>query len=101
MRVFIIGDTGLLDGLPLWSMADPGDVVLYVRKDNVPDVVGMELLRLNPSEIVIVGGPVRVSEAVEAVLSNYAPTRRVAGSSRFTTPIEIAKIVHPSGENNE
>ena len=95
MKVFIVGDTGLLDGLALWPMAAPGDVLLYVEKDTIPPQVQAELVRLAPEGIVIVGGPVRVSDAVEGLLSQYAPTSRVAGNTRFTTPIEIAHTLYP------
>jgi putative cell wall-binding protein len=95
MWVFIVGDTGLLDGLALWPMAAPGDVLLYVQRDSIPTAVKTELVRLAPDEIVIVGGPVRVSAAVEIELATYASVSRVAGASRFTTPIEIAKVLYP------
>jgi len=95
MRVYVVGDTGLLDGLALWSLADSGDVLLYVSRDDIPAPVLDELDRLAPVEIVVVGGPVRVSEAVANQLAGFAPVVRVAGGTRFTTPIAISNLVHP------
>lgn len=95
MRVFVVGDTGFLDGLPLWSMAGTGDLMFYVNKDYIPQAVTKELYRLDPYSIVIVGGTARVSADVEAALDTIAPTTRVAGSSRYTTPTAISKIVYP------
>ena len=95
MEVFIVGDTGLLDGLALWPMATPGDVLLYVEKDGIPPRVFDELTRLDPDGIVIVGGTLRVSVQVEADLAQFAPTTRVAGPTRFDTPIEIAQTLYP------
>jgi hypothetical protein len=95
MKVYIVGDTGLLDGLALWGMADDGDVLLYTDRDILPVATSDELVRLMPDEIVIVGGTARVSTAVEALLGAYAPTSRVAGSSRFQTAVEISQEVRP------
>ena len=99
MKVFIVGDTGLLDGLALWSMADPGDVLLYVDKDSIPSATEDELIRLEDriDEIVVVGGTARVSVAVESQLGLLydKPTLRVAGPSRFATAAAISQEVHP------
>lgn len=102
MKVFIVGDTGLLDGLALWSMADPGDVLLYVKVDDVPASISEEITRLvsidEDLSIVIVGGTARVSEAVEDELELYAPTTRVAGPSRFLTTVAISEQIYPPAE---
>ena len=98
MKVFIVGDTGLLDGLALWSMADDGDVLLYVEKDVIPEATHDELLRLanRIDEVVVVGGTARVSINVESQLGLLydAPTLRVAGPSRFATAAAISQEVH-------
>ena len=97
MKVFIVGDTGLLDGLALWSMADPGDVLLYTDRDILPVATSDELVRLAPAEIVIVGGTARVSTAVENELAALVdvPVSRVAGPSRFATAVAISQEAHP------
>jgi len=76
-------------------MAQSGDVLLYVQQGSIPAAVKDELTRLAPDGITIVGGPVRVSNIVEQELAAYAPVTRVAGASRFTTPIEIAQTLYP------
>ena len=102
MKVFIVGDTGLLDGLALWPMTTPNvDVLMYVNVNAVPAAVEAELGRyrddpsIDLTEIVIVGGELRVSADVELRLSDFAPTARVAGGTRFTTPIAIARTIYP------
>ncbi len=98
MRVFIVGDTGLLDGLALWSLATSGDVLLYVSRDSIPSQVAAELGRIQPDAITIVGGTARVSDAVEQLLAGYAPVTRVAGATRFDTPIAISQQIYPPVE---
>lgn len=95
MKVFIVGDTGVLDGLALWSMTDQGDVLMYVAKDSIPTSVLVELKRLHPDEFVIVGGEARVSASVESILNGIATTSRIAGPSKFATATAISQHVHP------
>ena len=102
MRVYIVGDTGVLDGLALWSMPTPNvDVMLYVNQGTLRPDVKAEIQRLRPSEIIIVGGESRVSSYVQDQLVELAPVvKRTAGGNRFTTAIEISKSVHPYGSGS-
>lgn len=63
--------------------------------DSIPDVVRDELTRLEPQEIVILGGPEAISPAVETALQEFTdgPVTRLDGLTRFGTAVEIAEIV--------
>jgi putative cell wall-binding protein len=52
------------------SALDPGPLLL-VTTNSIPGVVGSELARLQPSRIVVFGGPAAVSNSVLALLDAY------------------------------
>ena len=65
-----------------------GGPLLLVDRDRIPDVVGDDLRRLSPDEIVVLGGPAAVSRDVELALQAFAPTvRRLAGPDRYATAV--------------
>jgi len=74
-----------------------GVPVLLVKRDSVPPSVVAELQRLRPQRIVVLGGPVAVSAAVEQQLRGYATAdtadevTRLAGANRYATSAEVAK----------
>jgi putative cell wall-binding protein len=66
--------------------------LLLVTPTEIPTATSDELARLNPSQIVILGGPNTVSPAVFEALSTLttAQVTRIAGSDRFETSAEIS-----------
>ncbi|MEA3502040.1 MAG: cell wall-binding repeat-containing protein, partial [Actinomycetota bacterium] len=66
--------------------------VLLTASNALPGATIQELVRLEPQEIVILGGTAVVSGTVEAHLSSLTdgPVRRLAGSNRFSTASAIA-----------
>lgn len=74
--------------------------LLLVRPDSIPTSVAQELDRLNPTTIVIVGGPGSVSEGVRAGLAAYvdnpASVSRIGGTSRFDTSRQLAETYFDS-----
>jgi putative cell wall-binding protein/subtilisin family serine protease len=66
--------------------------VLLVREDSVPAPTKLELDRLDPQSIVILGGSGVVSGKVETELASYTTgtVRRVFGPNRYATAAEIA-----------
>ena len=63
-----------------------GGPLLLVTPDQLPAVVKTELERLRPQRIVVVGGPVSVSDATFAQISTLAPAvLRVGGADRYAT----------------
>ncbi|MBB1514782.1 cell wall-binding repeat-containing protein [Tessaracoccus sp. MC1679] len=64
--------------------------VLLTRGGSLPDPAVEELRRKVPQEILIVGGPGAVSDAVAAQLSSIAPVTRVGGTDRYETAALVA-----------
>jgi putative cell wall-binding protein len=76
-----------------------GGPVLLVAQGAIPSTVGQELDRLNPGEIVILGGIESVGIEVQGalVLANYAPVDRVAGTDRYATAALLSASVFATG----
>ena len=52
---------------------------------SLPAVVRDEIVRLNPSRIMLIGGSLAVSDTVAAQLRGIAVTERVSGTDRYGT----------------
>ena len=75
-----------------------GGPVLLVTSWNIPGPTATELARLDPAEIVVVGGSTIVSQVVVNQLSAYATTgtvRRLAGANRYATAAAISRDAFP------
>ena len=69
-----------------------GGAIVTVTPDAVPTSVAEVLQRLDPSEVVVVGGEAAVSEEVEAFLGALLPdsdVRRLAGADRWATSVAV------------
>lgn len=79
-----------LAGGPAAAVAD--GPVLLVGRDQVPAPTMAELDRLQPQEIVILGGTAAVSSGVETALvpAEGGTVRRIAGPDRFSTAAAVA-----------
>ncbi len=85
-----------LAGGPAAALA--GGPLLLVTRDVLPAATATELTRLDPAEIVILGGTGAVSSAVETALGPYAPVvRRLWGPDRFATAAAISQDTFPAG----
>jgi putative cell wall-binding protein/Tol biopolymer transport system component len=75
--------------------------VLLTPPDALPEVTRAELRRLQPQEVVIVGGAAAVSAEVEAEIATDeqigASVRRVAGADRFETAAALARSAFHEG----
>lgn len=68
-----------------------GAPILLVEPDAIPAATAAQLDRLQPSRIVVVGGPATVSAAVEEELRTYAGTvDRIAADERTGTAVAIS-----------
>ena len=98
--VYIATGTGFADALSAVPAAAVDNAPLLLTTPNaLPSIVSTELVRLAPSEIVIVGGEAVVSAAVFAQLDAlpFNPTvRRVAGVDRYATSQAIARDAFPT-----
>ncbi|MEW5991008.1 MAG: cell wall-binding repeat-containing protein [Chloroflexota bacterium] len=73
--------------------------VLLVSRSAIPAATAAELQRLNPTRIVVVGGPAAVSDPVLAALQALATggAARIAGPDRFATAAAISAATYPTG----
>ena len=69
--------------------------LLLVRPDEIPDATRLELQRLAPAQIVVLGGTGAVSAAVQSELGTYASsgTGRLGGADRYATAVAISAIL--------
>ncbi len=86
------------DGFPDALAAGPaamklGGPVLLTARASVPQALRVELDRLNPQRIYILGGTGAVTDGVKQALQAYTPTAivRLAGADRFATAVAISK----------
>lgn len=69
--------------------------VLLTRPGALPRDVAGELDRLDPREIVILGGQAAVSADVEKAAASYGPVRRIEGADRYDTASALADFGFP------
>jgi putative cell wall-binding protein len=93
--VYVASGAGFADALSGSAVAGiRRGPVLLVQKDAVPAVVAEELGRLEPQEIVVLGGVNSVSNDVERSLAEYAPNvSRVGGANRYEVSVNLAGTV--------
>lgn len=82
------------------AAAAEGAPILLAQADALPYATRVELQRLAPQTVVVLGGPAAISDTVLAEVSNTLPaagvTRR-AGANRYATAVEISKAAFPDG----
>jgi len=74
------------------AAAAEGGPVLLVTRDSVPQETEQELARLEPSRVVVLGGPDAVSEATadQLAAATRADIVRRAGADRYETAAEVS-----------
>ncbi|MBM6621222.1 cell wall-binding repeat-containing protein [Micrococcaceae bacterium RIT802] len=77
-----------LAGSPLATLKNAP--MLLTRKDSLPASVVAELKRLRPRNILVLGGPIAVSDATVSQLKAYGSVQRVAGNNLYDTSSKIA-----------
>ena len=75
------------------AAASTNGPVLLVRSTSIPGTTANEIKRLNPSHIVVVGGPVPIASALDTQLAaiNGASVQRRYGSDRYATSAAISQ----------
>lgn len=76
--------------------ATAGAPILLVEQDGLPPETAAALATIKPAKIVVLGGPVAVSDPVLAAAKKAAggaATSRIAGPNRYATAAEIAGLV--------
>ncbi|HEX7195201.1 MAG TPA: cell wall-binding repeat-containing protein, partial [Candidatus Limnocylindria bacterium] len=81
------------------AAARNGGPVLLVGSAGVPTATRMELGRLKPGRIVVLGGPGVISDAAKADLAGYAPggASRLYGADRYATAAAISRATFSRG----
>jgi putative cell wall-binding protein len=69
--------------------------VLLTAASGLPAATAVQLRRLRPAEIVVVGGATAVADEVLAQLQAFASVRRLAGNDRYQTAAAVARDAFP------
>lgn len=70
--------------------------VLLTRGDSLPSATITQLQRLSPAEVVVLGGPLSVSDAVARQAGSYADRwSRVGGDTRYDVSAGLAQAYSP------
>lgn len=81
------------DSLVAGSLANKKNApVLLTKRDNLPKVIKDEIARLNPEEVIIVGGEKSVN------VKGLKNVKRLAGTNRFETSVQVYKYSNPNGK---
>lgn len=68
--------------------------ILLTHDDTLPEATANELNRLGVQDIVIIGGSESVKDSIVlSLMERGLSTKRIAGSNRFETSIEVAKVI--------
>jgi putative cell wall-binding protein len=99
-KVYVANGYGFADALAGGpAAAVDAAPILLVTSTGVPAETRDELLRLQPLEIVLLGGEGVINASVEAQMSEYTsgPVTRLAGQDRFGTAAAISAATYPAG----
>lgn len=97
--VYLASGTIFSDALAVGPLAGiEGSPVLLTREASLSAETAAALDRLDPEEIVILGGPARISDTVLAQASQYGDISRLFGADRYETAELIAMEIPDSPE---
>jgi putative cell wall-binding protein/Ca2+-binding RTX toxin-like protein len=101
-RVFIANGLNFPDALAASPVAArDGSPILLTTTGSLPAATAAELERLEPDEIVVLGGAPSVGSSVFNGLSSYAASvERIAGADRIETALEISRTFFPDGADH-
>ncbi|NYD69740.1 cell wall-binding repeat-containing protein [Herbiconiux flava] len=90
---FVASGAGFADALSASAAAGAqGGPVLLTERDKIPAAIAAELSRLKPQHIVVMGGTVAVSAAVQTALESYSPdVTRLSGADRFEVSAAVSR----------
>ncbi len=84
--VYVATGENYPDSLAAAAFAGSADApLLLVHHGSIPAAIAGELDRLDPAQIVLLGGTASVSGTVSDLLADWAPVERIAGENRFET----------------
>jgi putative cell wall-binding protein len=97
--VLVANGSTFPDALAGGPAAAKGDAPLLLTwQDQLPGVTRSEIQRLRPDQVVVLGGPASISDAVLAELAALAPEGaiRLGGADRYATAAAISAAFFPS-----
>lgn len=95
---YVANGRGFADALAGGAAAAAlGGPMLLTEPGSLPEETADALRRLAPATITVLGGEGAVSAAVEAELRSVAPTRRLAGATRYETAAAVVADAFPDG----
>jgi putative cell wall-binding protein len=93
-RVYLASGENFPDALSGAALAGHEQMpLLLARHDSLDPSIVAQLQRIRPGEVVVLGGPVAVSDAVARLAASYTTTgtyRRLAGDDRWATMRQVA-----------
>jgi len=97
-EVVVASGTGFADALTGGPAAAAlNGALLLTEPTRLPDAVRVEIIRLAPSRIIVLGGTGAVSQAVFNELNILAPAIRVSGPDRYATAAALSATAFPNG----
>ena len=91
--VVLASGENFADSLVAGSLANKENApVLLTQKEKLPRAIKDEVDRLNPEQIIIVGGEKSVN------ISGLKNVKRLAGKDRYQTSVEVYKYLNPNGK---
>ena len=95
--VYLASGEGFADALSAAPAAAKGGgpLLLTPRSGPTPAILA-EIGRLNPAQIVIVGGSGAVAASADATLSGIAPVQRIGGTDRYDTSRKLVDAAFPT-----
>jgi putative cell wall-binding protein len=91
---YVARSDSFADALAAGALRD-GPLLLVPTIGDVPHIVTDEIERLDPNEVIAVGGTNAVHDDTLADAASGRPTSRLAGASRFETAVEVAQRAFP------
>ena len=95
--VVLTNGNSVVDGVTATPLATSKDApILLTEKEKIPEATKSELKRLNPKNIVVIGGNTVVNESVLNELNTILPSsqiKRIGGIDRYETSLLIAKEI--------
>lgn len=100
-KVILVNGNAIADGITATPLATATDSpILLVNKDNIPASTKEEIKRLNPTDIIIIGGDGVISNKVENELKSLKNVIRIGGVDRHETSLKIAKEIDKYNDVN-
>lgn len=103
-KVVVVNGDIIADGIAATPLASTYDApILIVKKDTLPQVINEELKRLNPEEVIVIGGTSTINDSVynSIASSTNAKMSRIWGNDRNETSLKIAQEIDKNHDVNK